>query len=241
MKRFVLVLFLAFAPLLRADETVLSNTAETAAAAAAAGDLETRSYRLKFKEIDRAASLIKSVVSAEGSISLQPASRTIVITDRSENLRRIVQMLDRFDVAPQAFTLELKLATAARGGEAKVPEEFKSIASKLAMLGFTQLEKVGESVATGKEGDASTGAPGSAYRIDFQFGSFDPASETIRVNELRVQRVGKPDANGIAEVTQLFKTSLNVRLNQETVLGVARDASSNRTLMLVVTARRAKQ
>lgn len=239
MKRFVLVLFLAFAPLLRADETVLSNTAETAAAAA--GDLETRIYRLKFKEIDRAASLIKSVVSAEGSISLQPASRTIVITDRSENLRRIVQMLDRFDVAPQAFTLELKLATAARGGEAKVPEEFKSIASKLAMLGFTQLEKVGESVATGKEGDASTGAPGSAYRIDFQFGSFDPASETIRVNELRVQRVGKPDANGIAEVTQLFKTSLNVRLNQETVLGVARDASSNRTLMLVVTARRAKQ
>lgn len=250
MKSLVLVLLFGL-PLMGENFVTVETRVETAAVetaateavdAAAAASLETRSYRLKHKDIDRAAAVVKDAVSVEGSISLQPAARTIVITDRPENVRSIVQLLDRFDVPPQMFSVEVRLIAASRSAEpGVVPEELKKVSAALAgTLKFNKFEKLGELTATGKEGDSSVGNSNGVYRADFRFGGFDPSSETLRVTDLRVSRVGAADANGSAEVTQLLKTSLNLRVGQTVILSASREPGSNRALMIVIIASKAK-
>lgn len=244
MKSLLMILLLA-APM--HAENLASNlaTVEVIAgtdAAATAGGLETRSYRLKHKDIDRAAAVVKGAVSSEGSISLQPASRTIVITDQSENVRAIVQLLDRFDVPPQMFSVEIRLIAASRSAQpGLVPEELRKISTVLSQtLKFNTFEKLGELSTSGKEGDSSVGSASGVYRADFRFGEFDPSSETLRVQDLRVSRVGTADAKGVAEVTQLLKTAVNLRLGQTVILSAAREPASNRALMIVMVASKTK-
>jgi len=242
MKSLMIVLLLAL-PLCAEDLANSVATVEVSAnAAAAAGGLETRSYRLKHKDIDRAAAVVKDAVSSEGSISLQPSSRTIVITDQPANVRAIVQLLERFDVPPQMFTFEIRMIAASINNQpGPVPEELKRISELLAAsVKFNTFEALGELSASGKEGDSSIGSTKGVYRADFSFGEFDPSSETLQVKDLRISRVGPVNASGSAEITQLLKTTVNLRLGRTVALGASREPGSKRSLLVVMVARKAK-
>jgi hypothetical protein len=201
--------------------------------------LTARSFQFKFKSADRAAALIKPLISAEGSLSIQPSSNTLVVTDRPENIRNIVAALAKFDTAAQQFRLELKLVAASRvaDGDARVPEDLKQISARLSgVLKFNSFEKLGDLTAETREGDPvliEQLAPG--YRAEFKTGEFDSLSDTLRINEFRLQRF-KGDAS--AELVQVMKTSLNLKVGQTVVLGASRDPQSNKALMLVLVARR---
>ena len=78
-------------------------------------------------------------------------------------------------------------------------------------------------------------APG--FRADFRMGEYDPASDSVRVNDFRLQRV-QGDAKSGADVQQLLKTSLNLKIGQMVMLGASRQPQSDRALMLVVTSKR---
>src|ERR1041385_3936257 len=55
--------------------------------------LTVRTFTFKHKEADKAAAAIKTLLSAEGSMSIQPSTNALVVTDHPENLRAIVKTL----------------------------------------------------------------------------------------------------------------------------------------------------
>jgi hypothetical protein len=224
MKRTAVVLMMA----LFLVPTAMADTADVGKS------LSVRTFTFKHKQAENAAGLIKSLMSADGTMSIQAKTNALVVTDEPENLKKIAAALAEFDLAPQPFQLTVHLISAGRvpGDRAtRVPEELRDIESKLAVLRYNSIDSVGSADVSGKEGE-----PGmvdlAAYRAEFQFGEYDPASDTIQISDLKLsRRTGD-------QLAPMLKTTLNLKLGQKVVMAITRDAQSQRALMMVLSAKR---
>ncbi len=209
---------------------------EPAAATDAKPALSVRSFTFKFKQADKAAVAIKPLLSADGSMSIQPASNALVVTDHAENMKAVAKMIGDFDKEPQSFRLYVRIVGASRvEGAAKVPDDLKDVARKLAMLPYNTYEGVGEATVQGREGDPGLIDMPSGYRAGFHFGEYDPASDSIAVKDLQISRLTGAQKD---QLTSLLKTSLNLTIGQTYILGASKAPQSQRALMIVLVARR---
>ena len=209
--------------------------AEPPAAADATKALTVRTFTFKYKDADRAAAVVKPLLSSEGTISIQPGTKSVVISDRADNLKAAAKAIADFDVPPQSFHLSVRLVSAARvaNESAKVPGELKDVAPKLAYMRYNSLESNGQAEFEGKEGDPGILEMPTGYRAEFKFGEYDPASDSVKVSELRLSRLQKD------QLAQVLKPiSLNLRLGQTYVVGATRSAESQRALIVVIVAHR---
>jgi hypothetical protein len=191
-----------------------------------------RTFQFKHKQADKAAAMIKSPLSADGTMSIQPSTNSLVVTDEPDKLKEIAAALTKYDAAPQPFQQTVRLISAARGGKStRFPDELRDIESKLQMLRFDSVESLGSAQVEGKEGD-----PGrvdlTTYRAEFKFGEYDPASDTISISDFQLSRLTGD------QLSPMMKTTLNLKLGQTIVVGVTRQANSPRALMMVLSARR---
>ena len=210
----------------------LPALAEASPAEAAGKSLSVRTFQFKHKSAEQAAVAIKALRGAQGSVSI--TGEALVVTDSPENLKKIAAALAEFDLAPQPFRLSIRLVSASRAGagqQARIADEVRDLAPKLALLRFNVLDNVGSADVVGNEGQ-----PGlvdlNGYRADFKFGEYDAASDSIKVGDLRISRLAGE------QLTQLMKTTLNLKLGQTVILSATRDPNSGRALMLVVSAKR---
>jgi hypothetical protein len=217
--------------------TVLAMLLVATAAFADAGDvgrnLSVQTFLFKFKQAENAASIIKPLMSAEGSMQIQPAANSLIVTDAPENMKRIASALKQFDLPAQPFKLTVRLVSARRGsaGESRIDADLSDVSSKLALLRYNVLERLGLAEVTGKEGDPGMVELGQ-HRADFRFGEYDPASDSLKVGDFRLLRLEGD------QLAPMMKTTLNLKLGQTVIIGVTKDAQSQRALMIVVTAKR---
>lgn len=210
---------------------LLIGPAAFADSADAGKSLSVRTFSFKYKQAENAAAAIKKLMSAEGSISMQPTSNSLVITDRVENMRAIAQALAEFDAPAQAFHLVVRLVGASRASEAKVSENLKDVAPKLAMLRYNVLESIGNANVEGREGEPGIVELGT-YRADFSFGEYDSSSDSIKLQDFKLSRLEKDT------LAPLMKTTLNLKLGQTVILSAQKDSNSQKALMIVVMAKR---
>lgn len=210
--------------------------AEPPAAAAAdpAKALTVRTFTFKYKDAEKATGVIKALLSAEGTISIQPGTKSVVVTDRADNLKAVAKAVADFDVPPQPVRLTVRLVSAGRvpAEQAKVGDDLKDIASKLAMFRYNAAETVGQADFEGKEGDPIVADLPTGYRADFKFGEYDAASDSIKVGEFHLSRLQKD------QLVSLLKTTLNLRLGQTYIMAATRTPESQRALMIVLVAHR---
>jgi hypothetical protein len=195
--------------------------------------LSVKTFQFKHKDADKATAVVKALMSADGSISIQPSSNSVVITDRPENLKAITAALAQFDTEPQAFKLSVRLVAASRvdAGAARTPDELKDVAPKLAMLRYNALENLGSANIDGHEGEPGIVDLQSGYRADFRFGDYDPASDSVKISDFKLSRLQGD------QLTQLLKTTINLKLGQTVILGATKP-QGQRALMIIVAAKR---
>src|SRR5215212_1139561 len=171
--------------------------------------LTVRTFHFNFKEADKAAAVIKQLMSSEGSMSIQPAANSLVITDHPENMKQIAQALTEFDSAARAFKVSIRLITAARvEGSPRIPDELRELAPKLAMVRYNSFEDLGVVDWEGHEGEPGLVELANGYRADFRVGEYDPSSNTVKVDDLRVSKLQGAQHD---QLTQVLKSSLNQR------------------------------
>ncbi|HET7434016.1 MAG TPA: secretin N-terminal domain-containing protein [Thermoanaerobaculia bacterium] len=210
---------------------MLLGTAAFADTADAGRSLSVRTFTFKYKQAETAATAVKKLMSADGSLAMQPGANSLVITDRPENMKSIAQALAEFDVPPQTFHLNVRLVSAARGAEAKISDSLKDVAPKLAMLRYNNLESVGSANVQGREGEPGMVDLGT-FRADFSFGEYDAASDSIKLSDFKLSRLEKDT------LSPLMKTTLNLKLGQTVIIGAQKDPNSQKALMIVVMAKR---
>lgn len=209
----------------------LSASAFADDAAEVGKSLTVRTFQFKYKKAENAASAIKPLMSAEGSMSFRPAANSLVVTDLPENMKKIVAALADFDVEAQPFRLSVRLVSAGRLGVARVAPELRDIESKLALMRYNALDSLGSADVLGKEGDTGQ-IDLNGYRADFKFGEYDPASDSINLVDFKLSRL---EADQLAP---MMKTTLNLKLGQTVIIGATKQAQSQRALMIVFSAKR---
>lgn len=219
-------LFILFMALLFVSSAAFAEPAE------AGKTLTVRTFQFKHKQAEKGLAVVKPLVSAEGSISIQ--GNSLIVTDSPANLRKIAAELAKFDKPAQELRLTIRLVAAGRaaaGKTGRVPDELREIAPKLALLRYDDLESLGSADVTGHEGD-----PGSVdlegYRADFKFGEYDAASDSVKLGDFKLSRLEGD------QLSPLLKTSLNLKLGQTVIVGATKQADSPRALMIVVSAKR---
>lgn len=200
-----------------------------------ASKLSVRTFQFKNKDANQAAAAIKALMSAEGSLSIQPSANSLVVTDHAENLKQIVAALAQFDSPSRPIKLVIRLVSAGRDGNGRIPAEVQDIAPKLAMLRYNSLELLGDVDVEGNEGQSAVIDVGGAYRAEWKFGDYDAASDSIKVADLHLSKVGGAQKD---QLTSLFKTSLNLKLGQTVILGASKVPNSQHALMIVLLAKR---
>lgn len=198
-------------------------------------DLSVHSFKLRHKAPERAAAMIEPLMSSDGSFSIQPSTRTLVVSDRGENMKSIVTAIERFDSPPQQFSVVIKLVAASRSqNPVPVAADLREVAGKLGgVLRFNSFEKLGELRVAAREGSPVIGQELSpVYRADFRIGEYDPASDTIKVEEFQLLRGGE------GQLSPVLKTTLNLKVGQTVILGASRDSQSQKALMIVAVASR---
>ncbi|MGH9459418.1 MAG: secretin N-terminal domain-containing protein [Thermoanaerobaculia bacterium] len=225
MKRLILIAMLL----------LVAGAAPVLADAAAEERLAARSFQLEFRDASRAAVVIKPLISASGSVSIQPSANTLVVTDSPEALREIARVLAEYDAPAKEFSLEIRLVGASRvANPPPVPEGLREISSKLSgVLRFNRFDQIGQIRASGREGDPLVVDLGETHRADFEVGEFDPVTRSLQLTDFRLLRV--PETSGELQ-TVFHNATLNLKAGQTVVLGVARDPQSKRLLMLVLVA-----
>lgn len=196
--------------------------------------LSVHSYHFRFREADKAAAVIKSLISAEGSMSIQPGSNTLIVTDRAENLKAIDAALQQFDKPAQSFHVYVRVISAGKvdPSQARISEELRDITPKLALFRYNSYESLGHADISGAEGDPAGVELQNGYRADFKFGEFDPAADTLQVSDFRLSRQQGD------QLTPLLKTTLNLKLGNTVIMGASKAPQSQRAVMIVVVARR---
>jgi Bacterial type II/III secretion system short domain len=195
--------------------------------------LTVRTFTFKHKEADKAAAAIKTLLSADGSMSIQPSTNALVVTDRAENMKAIARTLADFDADAKAFRLSVRIVSASRAqGAARIPDNLKDLKPWLSVLPYQSFEKEGDAEVQGKEGEPGLVDLANGYRADFKFGDYDPASDSIKISDLQISKTQKD------QMAALLKTTLNLRLGQTYLVGAARAPESKRALMIVLVARR---
>jgi hypothetical protein len=202
--------------------------------AAVGRSLSVRTFQFKHKQADKAAAVIKGLMSADGSMSIQPTANSLVVTDAPENLKKIATALADFDSVAQPFRLSIRLVSASRapnGASPKITDDVKDVAPKLSLLRYNVLEGLGSADVAGKEGE-----PGvvelNGYRAEFRFGDYDPASDSIKISDFKLSRLEGD------QLAPMMKTTLNLKLGQTVIIGATKQPQSQRALMIVVAARR---
>jgi type II/III secretion system protein len=207
MKR-VMMMFVA---LLLTTGVVLAEPTEGAKA------LSVHTFQFKFKDADRAAAVIKSLLSADGSMSIQPKANSLVVTDHPDNLKAVAAAITEFDTAPRGVKLSVRLVAASRAEVAvKTVEELKDIAPSFTLLGYNSLESLGSADVESREGQSGSTNLGDGYRADFRFGAYDPVDDTVELTDFRISKLQKD------QLTQVYKTTLNLKIGQTVVLVVKR-------------------
>lgn len=218
---------------------IVALAAVGVAAQQADGKVVVQTYKFKFKTADRAAQVIRPLIGSEGSVSIQPGSNTLVISDRAQNVEKISKAIAEYDVPSRTFKLEIKLVAAGRvtGTPPAVPEDLRDVSTKLSgVLRFNSFEKVGELAVTGSEGDSVKRDVDGLYQADFTIGEYDPVTGSVQLSDFRLGRYQQAAA-GRKELSDLLKTTLNLKVGQTVVLGASKLPESNRALLLIVVAR----
>jgi hypothetical protein len=200
--------------------------------AADAKAVNVRTFQFKYKDADRAAAIIKPLMSAEGSMSIQPASNSLVVTDRAENMKAIASALGDFDTPPHAVKLSLHLVGAKRAEmPSKIDPSLREIAGKLAVLRYNSIDDLGDANVDGHEGEPTTIDLQNGYRVTFKFGEYDPSSDSIKLDDFRLSKVEKD------QLVQVYQATLNLKVGQTLIFGATK-THGQRAIFLVFNARR---
>lgn len=199
-----------------------------------------RVFVLKHRKAEDAFLLVRPLLTARGTIVLQPAKNALTVRDTWQTVERAAQAVLSFDVPPRAIAISVALlrgtnTPAPAGRPTPVAEQIRGVGARLRRLfTFTDYTPLDEVVLQGVEGDPVSWSLGGGYRIDFLL---EPGGgpESVRLRGLVLARVRR-DEKGRETVRDVARTSLTLRVNEPFVLGVGREEGGAAALFLVLAA-----
>ncbi len=216
------------------------------------GQLQVRAFTIHHRGLAEAAEAVSTVLSAGGSVKLQPRARTLVVEDLPEVLERARMLLLGFDLPPRNIELTLTLvlgtdrrepgrpsgATDSRGISREVRGVHESLGD---FTKWTSYELLGSQSVTALEGHSVTVRLSDEYRVVFRVETVRAPTAgapegTISLRGCTLLRVLRNES-GEERFEELLSTALELTSGKLLTLGAARGPEARKALFLTIKAR----
>ncbi len=239
-RRFVAGLLWAVAlPLVWSAPGFAQTAGKPAVRQRAGSPLSLHAYTFVHQPASEALSLVHPLLSARGTVELQPADNTIVIRDTRAVIARIMPRLREFDHPVRSLAVEVMIVRSSRAVMSS-PVTHSDLPPDLtrrlrSLLPYEIYELAARADLATSEGQAVAYDLGSDFQVSFRVGTVH-SDRSIRLAEFLVRRAGRsPGTAGRAK--PLIFTNLNLALDQNISLALAKSEESREALMIVLTVR----
>jgi hypothetical protein len=192
-------------------------------------------FTVKFRTMDEASSLIRPLLSPEGSVLILPSRRSLTVKDTPASVERVARALAAADLPPRSLSFSVSIL---QGGSGMMPgvvvrdaAEVEAAGERLKRMfnlgGYVVLDSV---QVQGVEGDAVGFAIAKDYRLDFRLERSSDAA-VARLKDLVLSR--RREEGNKKVFRDVLRTSINVSRGQPFVLGVGRDETATGALFLL--------
>ncbi len=208
-------------------------------------ELETRVFTVQFRSVTDVVLLVRNALGENGSLTLQPRLKAVIVTDEPVLLDRVAQLIASFDVPPRQVHLAVQLLM---GSHEKDPEKRRSapgaprlpgidrdLRDTLGLTSWTDYELLGSASFTTSEGEETTLALGEDYRIRLKVGTVNLDRRVTRFERFALER-RHTDAEGREELRPIWDQVLNLRDDRLYVFGATSMEDSSRAIFLSITA-----
>jgi hypothetical protein len=203
--------------------------------------LPTQLFTIRFKDVNDVYLLIEPLLSAKGSVQMQPRLKTLAITDDVETLRKIGEMIRGYDLPPKnvEVAFQLILASADRAPE-KISPRIRGVIEKLNELStrWSDYRLLGSATITASEGEKASVEVGEDYRISFAVDYASEDQKLVRFKRFTLDRKEAPKGPESTEASyaRVLDTALNLKEDKLYIFGASKMESSNRALFMTITA-----
>jgi hypothetical protein len=221
------LLLLTLAPVLSPDAGAQTRPG---GAGARPDEMVVQAYTFKHQRASEAVSLIYPLLSARGTVALQPGGNTLVITDTPAALSRIVPVLRSFDHPARPLRIEIFVVKASRTPvsppirRSDLPEE--QTRELRAALPYDIYEVQAQARLQAMEGQSVIYGLGTDFEVKFRLGTL-LNGKRVKLSNFRVSKSGN----------ELIHAHLNLWVDQTMNLGLAKHEESAEALILVLTLR----
>lgn len=202
------------------------------ASAPAPGAVRLMVFSLERQSVFDALTVVRPLLSVQGSVELDPHRNTISVRDNLAALSRVATAVRAFDRENQPVRIDVSLILAETSKISPIRPS-KGIAPDLLdrlrqLLRFDSFSVLAESQIAAREGEAVVYEMAQGYRLNFELDTVVDGKR-IRLAGFRMVRAlpGQPE-------NELVRSVVNLGLDQPLILGLTRDESANRALMLVL-------
>ena len=212
-----------------------------AAIAVDADDLSARSYQIRFKKLPDAVDLIADLLSEDGSVSIHPRLKRLVVQDRLEVLDRVAAVLEDFDQPPVNVdvTISLFLGSDSRDEEAgrhakpgSISREVRGITETLGdFTKWTAYDPIGSRSVTCSEGSRVTVNLSDDYRVVFFVDAVEEKLGKVKFGDFTLQKIIRT-AEGTERYENQYTQGIVLPIGRLLVVGAARDPGSRKALFL---------
>jgi len=209
--------------------------------------ITARSFEVRYRPLSDAVDLVSTVLSNDGSVSLQPRLRRLVVQDRPEVLARVGDLLDSFDLPPRTVevTVSLFMGSDRRGEEAgrqtmppEISRELRGVRETLGdFTRWTAFDPLGGRSITCVEGASVTTNLSDDYRVTFEIDAVeDGVDDRVSFRSFDLMRVIRT-AEGTERTELLYRTRIVVPAGRDLLVGVASGPEARRALFLKLLAK----
>jgi type II secretory pathway component GspD/PulD (secretin) len=194
----------------------------------------TKAFRIKFRSVDEAASLVNGLLSEEGTVTMQPHMKTIVVRDTDKNLRQIESSLSAFDTPPPSVELSIKLVLAKKTENASaVSQEIKDIGKLGEVLRFNDYTLLDNGLITSEEGRSAILNLAKDYQVSFATDVIQEGNGIIRLKNFQLKK-RKRGRSKEESLIPLLSVTVNLRNSETLVLGASQFEESNQALLIIL-------
>lgn len=194
----------------------------------------TKAFTIKFKKVDEVATIVNSLLSDRGAVTMQPRLQTLVVQDYEKNLRQIEMAIAAFDVPPPAAEVSVKLVRASKNTEeTSISNEIKNMAKVAEVLKFNQYALLDSGILQCEEGQNSVLSLAKDYQLSFVADIIEEKNNIIRLQNFQLKK-RKKDSEGKEIFVPLLTVTINLRDGETLVLGASRFEESNQALLVIL-------
>ena len=194
----------------------------------------TKAFAVKFRKVEDAATLVNSLLSEKGAVTMQPHIKTLVVQDYEKNLRQVEMALAEFDSPPPSIELSVKLVLARKTENAPpVSQEIKDIGKLGEVLRFNNYTLLDNGIITSEEGRPAILNLAKEYQISFTTDVVQEGNGIIRLKNFQLKKRPKGRARSGGMIS-LLSVTLNLKNAETLVLGASQFEESNHALLIVL-------